>query len=159
MNHTDPKTSELVDRLAYVAAACYDSTQLRERIAGEVFPVVDQMHDAIQALTVENERLRSLTPNSGEPVAWMEWDMEIDEGDPDSITPGQAKPDLCADGWDWKPLFTHPTPSTKPDLSRLDPFVAGLGKAILAELKEDMAAPSDKPADGWMVSAIQEARK
>jgi hypothetical protein len=40
-------------------------------------------------------------------------------------------------------------PAAQPtiDLSRLDPFVGGLGKAILQELKEDLAAqPAPQPA-------------
>ena len=37
-------------------------------------------------------------------------------------------------------LYTHPAPQQKPlDLSRLQPFVHGLGKAILAEIMEEAA--------------------
>src|ERR1035437_7303928 len=39
-----------------------------------------------------------------EPIAWIEWDLELDEGDPSSVMVQQIKPDLCYKGWDWRPL-------------------------------------------------------
>lgn len=50
------------------------------------------------------------------PAAWIEWDLNLNEGDPDSICAGATKPDFCADGWDWMPLYTRPAPA-QPDKS------------------------------------------
>jgi len=63
-----------------------------------------------------------------EPVAWMEWDLELGEGDPDSITAGKEKPDLCADGWDWAALYltTHVAPAQP-----VNELVEALGGAIM----------------------------
>ena len=40
-----------------------------------------------------------------EPVAWIEWDYELDEGDPDSIVGGAYKPESSAEGWKWIPMY------------------------------------------------------
>lgn len=49
----------------------------------------------------------------GEPVAWIEWDLNLDEGDPDSITPGD-KPAIACDGWEWRPLVMGAAPAAQP---------------------------------------------
>lgn len=45
------------------------------------------------------------------------------------------------------PLYATPQPAPAIDLSRLDPFVHGLGKAILADLKVDQQAQPAQPLE------------
>ena len=44
---------------------------------------------------------------SVEPLAWIERDMRCDDFDPDSVT--CLRPVIAADGWEWLPLYLHPT--------------------------------------------------
>ena len=77
--------------------------------------VVHRLQDERDALQAKLSAIEAQ-----EPVAWMEWDLEIDEGDPDSITAGKEKPDLCADGWDWAALYlTAPVaPAIEAEIAR-----------------------------------------
>ena len=61
-----------------------------------------------------------------EPIAWIEWDLELDEGDPSSVMVQQIKPDLCYKGWDWRPLVLATPQQAEP------------AAAIIAELVQEL---------------------
>jgi len=94
---------------------------------------LDGVEAALRQLLEQPEQ----SAERGEPVAWMDASGDI------------YKHELWPD-WNppHKPLYTAPQEQPAPvqDLSRLEPFVHGLGKAILREL---MDAPPAQPA-AWV---------
>jgi Protein of unknown function (DUF551) len=85
-----------------------------------------------------------------EPVAWIEWDLNLNEGDQDSICAGATKPDLCADGWDWMPLYTHPAPPAVPaGWVSLEDGMPEPYQMVLVARGPHITTGSYTPAFGW----------
>lgn len=124
----------LIERLRLIGGVCDDAADLLAQQAAEIAELKESVSDLRAASTILKEERDALQAKldtaiqssahwqhqctelqaklsameSVDPVAWIEWDMNLGEGDPDSITAGCNKPELACDGWEWIPLYTAP---------------------------------------------------
>jgi len=116
-----------------------------EALSAEVESTENRLHE-VATLCATAEQERDQLETQGEAVGWQgQWlDMSDNcEGwsswkniEPCDVEGWQKRKARYPDFYNLRQVFTHPAPAAPVvDLSRLDPWVHGLGKAVLAELK------------------------
>jgi len=132
--------------------------QVLESLAPNGFGKGSTQNAVMSALrqAIEQAELPTLRPDYesiiDEYIEEYEMLGESEDGRECSYTPNENDKALLKDafmGFDFSTIFNPPTAPAQPDLSRLEPFVHGLGKAILKETQAALAQQCTNPAQCW----------